>query len=100
MTARESYTIYVTYITIVYATPLYMHGVWNMARGFYYFHMPTSWGRGEVTWLCNQLTTYLPEPRSYAPYAQVPRRLRAGTPLTILWFAPLVQLHPVLGFCA
>ena len=31
------------------------------------------------------------------PYAQVPRRLGAGTPLTVLWFAPLARLHPVLG---
>jgi hypothetical protein len=28
------------------------------------------------------------------------RRLGAGAPLTVLWFAPLVWLCPVLGFHA
>jgi hypothetical protein len=31
-------------------------------------------------------------------YAQVLRRLGAGAPLTVLRFAPLVRLCPVLGF--
>jgi hypothetical protein len=36
--------------------------------------------------------------RFYDPYAQVPRQLGAGVPLTILRFAPLAQLHSVSGF--
>jgi hypothetical protein len=38
--------------------------------------------------------------RSYGPCAQVPRRLGAGGALTVLQFAPLARLCPVLGFYA
>jgi hypothetical protein len=48
----------------------------------------------------NDLTTHFPSARSHAPYAQVPRRLGAGVPLTVLRFASLAQLRPVLGFYA
>ena len=34
------------------------------------------------------------------PYDPVPRRLGAGGALTVLWFAPLALLRPVLGFNA
>jgi hypothetical protein len=36
----------------------------------------------------------------YDPYARGARQLGAGAPLTVLWFAPLARLHPVLGFHA
>jgi hypothetical protein len=42
----------------------------------------------------------MPCTRSYAPHAQGPRRLGAGGALTVLRFAPLARLRPVLGFCA
>jgi hypothetical protein len=61
--------------------------------------MPTSWSAGVIRleWF-NELTTHLPILWSYAPYAQVPRRLGAGVPLTMLRFAPLARLRQVLGF--
>jgi hypothetical protein len=72
-------------------------GVCNMAHGFYLHHMPVNWSALRFG---NGLTTLLPSARSYAPHAQVPRRLGAGAPLTVLRFAPLARLRPVLGFCA
>jgi hypothetical protein len=65
---------------------------------FFHLHMPRYRSTGGGYTRCNQLTTYLPSVRSYAPYAQVPRRLGAGGALTVLRFAPLVRLHPVPGF--
>jgi hypothetical protein len=47
---------------------------------------------------CITVNHFVPKQRAPCPMPQVPRRLGAGVPLTILWFAPLAQLHPVLGF--
>jgi hypothetical protein len=63
------------------------------------FHVTMCGVRGSFN-CYNDLTTHLPSIRSYAPYAQVPRRLGAGAPLTFLRFALLARLHPVLGFYA
>jgi hypothetical protein len=51
------------------------HGLWSYTL----LHMTPSWSAG-VTQLerFNELTTFLPSLWSYAPYAQVPRRLGAG----------------------
>jgi hypothetical protein len=80
----------------VCAVVIFGRGVCNMAHGFYIHHIPVTWGALRFG---NDLTTLLPSTRSHAPYAQVPRLLGAGVPLTVLRFAPLARLHPVLGFC-
>jgi hypothetical protein len=49
---------------------------------------------------CNMFGPFYYSARSYDPYAQVLRRLGAGAPLTVLRFAPLARLCPVLGFHA
>ena len=79
------------------AVIIFGRGVCNMAHGFYLYHMSMNWSALRFG---NVLTTLLPSARSYAPHAQVPRRLGAGVPLTVLWFAPLARLRPVLGFYA
>jgi hypothetical protein len=53
-----------------------------------------------VDTVSNGLTTFFPTREVVCPYAQVPRQLGARGALTVLRFAPLARLHPVLGFYA
>jgi hypothetical protein len=53
-----------------------------------------------TTFGCKQSPFYHSARSYYDPYARGARRLGAGPPITILQFAPLVWLRPMLGFHA
>jgi hypothetical protein len=102
MHGTKVYTLYMPYIYYICYTIIqcardciFAQGFNTYAHGFAY---DQERGVGSNGW--NDLTNFFLRAWSYAPYAQVLRRLGAGAPLTVLQFAPLARLRPVLGFYA
>jgi hypothetical protein len=89
----------VTYCYIARVVLIRRGSVYVVCHGYMVFHVTMYGARGELH-RCNHINHLLPCARSYEPYAQVPRRLGAGAPLTVLRFALLARLRPVLGFHA
>jgi hypothetical protein len=58
-------------------------------------HVTTTGARGVLKWL---VLSIFPEVIWMTFMCPSARQLGAGTPITILQFAPLAWLHPVLGF--